>query len=154
MSWDAVAAIAETVGALGVLASLIYLGLQIRQNTAWLRQQAFQLGTNEIRRWSSHFSESRETSELFLKGQRDFDSLDPVERFQFTMIIFELCSVWGTYQQYQGDEFLGLRDSAEVSIRNWIAQGWFRRWWEVNEYLFPPVFKEFVVGLLEQTQAR
>lgn len=47
MNWEALAATAELLGALGVLASLIYLAVQIRQNTAWLRQQAFQLSTNE-----------------------------------------------------------------------------------------------------------
>ena len=53
MNWEALAATAELLGALGVLASLVYLGLKIRQNTGWLRQQAFQLSTNEIRRWAS-----------------------------------------------------------------------------------------------------
>jgi hypothetical protein len=39
VNWDALAAIAELLGAIGVLASLIYLAVQIRQNTVWLRQQ-------------------------------------------------------------------------------------------------------------------
>ena len=33
MDWDALGAIAELAGALGVIASLIYLGTQIRHNT-------------------------------------------------------------------------------------------------------------------------
>jgi hypothetical protein len=143
VSWDALAAIAELLGALGVLASLVYLGLQIRQNTRWLRQQAFQLGTNEVRRWVAHFPESRETSELFLRGQRDFHGLDPVERLQFTMLVFEICSIWGTYQQYEGDEFLGLRESAERSIGTWIDQGWFADWYQRAEFMFTPEFKRF-----------
>jgi hypothetical protein len=151
MSWDAVAALAELLSALGVLASLVYLGFQILQNTNWLKQQAFQLGTNEVRRWASHFAESRANSELFIKGQRSYESLDPPERLQFTMMIFEICSVWGTYQQYQSEDFLGLRESAEVSISSWIAQGWFRDWWKANEYMFSPIWKDFVRELLEKT---
>jgi hypothetical protein len=154
MSWDAIAALAELLSALGVLASLVYLGFQIRQNTGWLKQQAFQLGTNEVRRWASHFAESRATSELFIKGQRSYESLDRAEQFQFTMIVFEICSVWGTYQQYQSEDFLGLRESAEVSITTWIAQGWFRDWWKANEFMFPPVWRSFVVELLEKTPER
>ena len=69
MNWDALAATAELLGAIVVLASLIYLAVQIRQNTVWLRQQAFQLSTNEVRQWASQFSGSRPNSELFLKGQ-------------------------------------------------------------------------------------
>ena len=97
MNWDALAAIAEILGAIGVLASLIYLAVQIRQNTIWLRQQAFQLSTNEVRHWAMQFSGSQQNAELFLRGQRDHGSLDATERLQFTMMIFEICSVWATY---------------------------------------------------------
>ena len=37
MNWDAIGAIAESVGALGVIVSLIYLALQVRQNTKQVR---------------------------------------------------------------------------------------------------------------------
>jgi len=33
MNWDAVTGVAELIGATGVIASLVYVGLQIRQNT-------------------------------------------------------------------------------------------------------------------------
>ena len=63
-------------------------------------------------------------------------------------MIFELCSIWGTYQEYSGDDLLGMRDSAEKSIGDWISQGWFRRWWELNQHMFPASFKGFVEELL------
>ena len=150
MNWDALAAVAELLAAAGVLGSLIYLGLQIRQNTAWLKQQAFQLSTNEVRRWASQFSESHANSELFLKGQREFGSLDSTERFRFTMMIFQLLSVWATYQTHGGEDLLGLRESAERLIPTWIDQGWFREWWEYNAYMLPPEFKSFVRELMER----
>jgi hypothetical protein len=148
VNWDVISAIADLLGAIGVLVSLLYLATQIRQNTAWLRQQAFQLGTNEVRRWASHFSESRATSELFIEGQRDFRSLDSVDKLRFTMLIFELCSVWGTYQQYSDGDLLGMRASAEKSIGDWIDQGWFPGWWAFNAHMFPPTFQSFVEGLI------
>ena len=37
MNWDAIGAIAELLGAFGVIASLIYLATQIRQNTKSVR---------------------------------------------------------------------------------------------------------------------
>ena len=148
MNWNAIAAIAELLAAIGVLASLIFLGLQIRQNTGWLRQQAFQLGTNEIRRWASNLSTSHANSALFMKGMNDHASLSSTEQLQFTMMIFEILSVWGTYQQHAGEDLLGLRESAETSIGGWIDQGWFRGWWKFNAYMFPPDFKLFVEDLL------
>ena len=153
MNWDALGAAAEIVGALGVLASLIYLAIQIRQNTTWLRQQAFQLSTNEVRQWAMQFSSSADSAEIFLRGQRDQGSLDQTERFRFTMMIFEICSVWATYQEHSDEDLLGLQDSAEKTVSLWIEQGWFRGWWGNNEFMFSVAFKRFVNGLLERKAA-
>ena len=37
MNWDAVIAVAEIIGVMAVIASLIYVAMQIRQNTAIAR---------------------------------------------------------------------------------------------------------------------
>ena len=150
MNWEALSAVAELLGAVGVFASLVYLAIQIHQNNRWLKQQAYQLSTNELRRWVSHFSDSRETSELFLRGQRNYEALDPIERLQFTMIVFEMCSVWGTYQQYHDEDLLGMRASAEQTIRMWLEQGWFLGWYRANEYMLPADFKVFLEPLIER----
>ncbi len=42
MNWEALGAIGETVGALGVIGTLVYLAVQIRQNTKSLRASTYQ----------------------------------------------------------------------------------------------------------------
>ena len=42
MNWDAIGAIGEIVGALAVLATLIYLAIQVRQNSVLQRAQTHQ----------------------------------------------------------------------------------------------------------------
>ncbi len=42
MNWDAIGAIAELLGAIGVIASLVYLATQIRQNTRSVRSATYQ----------------------------------------------------------------------------------------------------------------
>jgi hypothetical protein len=150
MNWDALGAIANLLAAVGVLASLIYLALQVRQNTQWLRQQAFQLGTNEVRRWAAQLTGSAEVSDIFLRGQTDLQSLKPSEKLRFTMLIFEICSIWATYQEHNDQDFLGLRDSAEQSITRWIRQGWFTGWFAQNGHMMSPNFKQFVRQVTER----
>ena len=41
MNWEAIATIAEIVGAVGVIASLIYLAAQIRQSTKVSRAETW-----------------------------------------------------------------------------------------------------------------
>ncbi len=52
MNWEAVGAIGETVGAVGVIITLIYLATQLRQNTLALRVASIDSTTkvgNDIR---------------------------------------------------------------------------------------------------------
>ncbi len=41
MSWEAVGALSELAGAIGVIASLIYVGMQVRQNTRSMRAATY-----------------------------------------------------------------------------------------------------------------
>ncbi len=42
MNWDAIGAVGEVVGAVGVILTLGYLAVQIRQNTAMMTAQTVQ----------------------------------------------------------------------------------------------------------------
>ncbi|NKC01764.1 MAG: hypothetical protein GKR90_25145 [Pseudomonadales bacterium] len=51
MNWDAIGAIAESIGAIGVITSLIYLAIQVRQSAGYTRTNTrtqLQLFANEI----------------------------------------------------------------------------------------------------------
>lgn len=56
MNWNAISAISEVIGAIAVVVSLIYLALQIRQNTKAVRGTTINSLTQHMRdelRWSS-----------------------------------------------------------------------------------------------------
>jgi hypothetical protein len=52
MSWDAIGAVGELLGALGVIASLIYLAIQIRQNTESVRMASHHGVADQFQRTS------------------------------------------------------------------------------------------------------
>jgi hypothetical protein len=151
MNWDAIGATAELAAAFGVLFSLVYLGIQIRQNTSWLRQQAFQISTNEIRRWTGRIADSDEAAELWLKGQQSYDDLNQIELTRFSMMIFEQLSIYSTYQLHDGGDMLGLQDSAESNIGSWIRNGWFLKWWPTWKVQLPPLFRDYIDDLITRT---
>ena len=95
---EAIGAIAETFGAIGVIATLAYLPLQIRQNTNALEQsqkanlaQAYQYRSESRRQMSFQQAESQYTAPIMAKlsglgwpDNRDvIDKLDAEERFRF-----------------------------------------------------------------------
>jgi hypothetical protein len=46
LNWDAIGAIAETLGAVGVITTLVYLSVQLRQNSRLLRTSSAALTTS------------------------------------------------------------------------------------------------------------
>ena len=88
MNWDAVA---EVLGAFGVIASLAYLAVQIRQNTFSMDRTARAAKGAAYQDFLGYFQNSMmplafdETiSEIIRRGMIDFDSLSEAETFRFT----------------------------------------------------------------------
>ena len=84
MNWDAIGAVGELAGALAVLITLIYLAVQLRQNTNLASGAAqrevmasFQLNLDRV----------KTNPQLVQKGLAQFDSLSHAEQLEFTMII-------------------------------------------------------------------
>jgi hypothetical protein len=92
-------AIGEIVGALAVVASLIYLAVQIRQNTRQIslnlessRLAAFEQNVESGNRAREVLITNSEVAELFLKGLADYRNLPTTDRFRCNMLFRNLLS--------------------------------------------------------------
>jgi hypothetical protein len=89
MNWDAVSGIAEAVGAIGVIASLLYVGYQIRENTvAAQRTNARQSASDHARALLG--VQDDVVSDIVFRGIDDLNSLTPLELYRFDLAI----TVW------------------------------------------------------------
>ena len=75
VNWEAVGAIANLVAAFGVIATLIYLAIQIRQNSNQLRGSATIAVYDYQRALIDTLTEDQELYKIALRGNEDFDSL-------------------------------------------------------------------------------
>jgi hypothetical protein len=87
VNWDALGAIAEAAGAIGVVASLAYLALQIRNNTQGLRSSAVQSITDRTVDVSLTLATDPTISEILDRGYTALDSLSEDERRRFRQVI-------------------------------------------------------------------
>ncbi|MFT5610715.1 MAG: putative thioredoxin/glutaredoxin [Polaribacter sp.] len=86
MSWDAVGAIGEIVGAIAVVFSLIYLATQIKvSNTASRNSLVQELQDTTKTVFQMNISEA----EVVLKGREDFGSLTATEEFKFHLLMLQ-----------------------------------------------------------------
>jgi len=90
MNWEAIGAIGEVVGALGVIVSLIYLATQIRRSDQTARAESIRSVLDGYRERSVvHSFTNPDVPDLFAKGLTDFDTLDASEKRRFFYLFAE-----------------------------------------------------------------
>ena len=94
VNWEALGAIANLVAALGVIATLIYLAIQIRQNSNQLRGSATIAVYDYQRALTDTLTEDQELYKIALRGNEDFDSLNPWEQQRFTIWAIKETGAW------------------------------------------------------------
>lgn len=86
MNWDAVGAVAEVVGAAGVLITLVYLAVQIRHNSASVdasTEDGVTSGFNDV---NNVIAADAELARIFTAGLEDPESLSDEEAVRFSFL--------------------------------------------------------------------
>lgn len=153
MNWEAIGAVAEAVGTLAVLVSLIYVAIQIRQSTL---QFSRSIEANQLAAFERNVESSNRIrellllnpilEELLLKGFKSYKELDRREKFRFGMLLRNILSaIQGAYIRQASVEHdpLKFAGSAQLLDDILINRG-VREWLAVTEPDWRPAFRDFV----------
>ena len=84
MNWEMLAAIGQLAAVFVGIPSLIYLAVQIREQTRERRQSAVNTLAVQWGDLTRAFTESAEFGAIFLRGVQSFDDLDAVSKLRFS----------------------------------------------------------------------
>jgi hypothetical protein len=155
LNWDAVGAIAESVGAVGVIATLLYLAAQIRANTRSVRASTRQETEGGARQLNLALVQDAELSRIWSSGLLDFHSLPREEKIRFgriaSMFLHEFDN--SEYQFGQGTLDQPSLDQSRRQLRTMAALPGFATWWGRNEiYTFSAPFEKLVSQLVVEVK--
>jgi hypothetical protein len=156
VDWDAIGAVAELLGALGVIASLIYLAVQIRQNTESVRMASHHGVAEQFQRSNLAALEDPQLAELLIRGLPDASSLSDVDRLRVDLYLLSLFRTYEElYQLHQkGLVDHELWDSREQSMMRWMSYPGVRSWWRDSQvHMFIASFRAYIDGRLPETAA-
>ena len=146
MMLEQLAYLAEIVGTGLVVASLLYVGREVRQNTETMRQNAagFYLSLQE--RLCGEVANSREFAERWLKGASDFESLDGVDRQRMMLFEWRAFTGWNQLFQLRRDGLVPDSQWHELlwSIKNFGSRQSAREAWVIFKGAFGEPFQAFV----------
>ena len=157
MDWDAIGAMAELAGALGVIASLIYVATQIRLSTRASSVEAKLATTGMLNEFLNMFIEDSELYDLFLRGRVSTQNLSDGEYPRFSALVMK--TFWfysaahfqlrtGTLQEDDWREI-------ESMIEFWLDGEGVREWWRrFGPIRFGKTFVRFVDAELARAEVR
>ena len=135
--------IAEIIAAIAVIASLLYLGIQIRNSRIQVQNDSIDLITKERGEITRILAEDSEMSRIIAKSLAGKRKLHPNEHFRFSgymyyaFINFELG--FRKWKKKELDHVLWL--AYEEAIRWWLYSPGTQKWWKNN--LVPGYTKDF-----------
>ena len=114
MNWEAAGAIGEIVGAIAVFLTLVYLAMQIRQNTDAVRAAALDSSVNALSNIRAKIHDNGELTEIYLRGSDDPDSLTKAELTRYIQLLTNI--LWSTLNLYTQSQY------ARLSLSVWDSQ--------------------------------
>ena len=152
MNWDAIGAIAEALGAIGVIVTLVYLSTQIRTNNIAIRTSTYLdlVNANHIRLATGS---DPVLAELFDRGMQDPDSLKKIELFQFRQLILHQSRQFeNMHYQYESrliDEHLW--EAWASSMKSFYSRPGAHQVWEKNASdTFNKHFVAFIDAVIDE----
>ena len=142
--------LAEIIGTAAIIFSLIFVGLQISENTREMRSAAAHNATESLQNWYVEIATNAQAAQVFRKGMRDPSALSKDEAFQY------LLNLHSAVLAYQHVYFLGTEGALDSSL--YLAMSatmvaavpspGFQWYWKQRSDFFTPEFRQFVDKLM------
>jgi len=130
-----------------VIASLLYLAMQVRASTRASAVESKLASTRFYTDFLSSLIQSPELNDLFLRGRKDLAALTPEELIRYSNLSLQSFSFFSAgYFQFRNGT-LSEADWFEnrAIIQFWLRGAGCRRWWkDVGQNMFGPDFVAFI----------
>lgn len=146
MNWEMLSAIGQAVAAVGVIPSLIYVAVQIREQNKERRRAGINILTAQWSELVKSAQENREFAVLFLRGIGSFDALDAPDKLRFS-------AFFTRYTRNCEGMFIYYRDGAldkalwhevERTMTDYFAYAGVREWWATRKHWLTDDFRAVV----------
>lgn len=147
MNWDAIGAVGEVAGAVGVIATLLYLSAQIRTSNVASKVEAKLAFQNMYTSFLQMQIESPDLYELFLRGRNELGTLSKQDFHRFTNLALL------SFSQFSAGHFLNTQGTLGPSdyhenlavLRFWLRGEGTRQWWDkYGRHMYGEEFVAFI----------
>jgi hypothetical protein len=141
-------ALGEFVGSVGVVATLVYLAVQIRQNTRATQTASHHAITDSLNQGNVAQATDPELARIWLAGCEDRGALSDVDRHRLDMLLLAYFHVFDSlfYAATRGAGERSLLLAEEKGFAHLMKLPGVQEWWQENPYAFSAEFRSYMEG--------
>lgn len=151
MNWDMIGAVGEVVGALGVIATLLYLARQVRSASLEGQRTRYNEVFTNISDVAQAWAVNDTLAGVMFRGLRDPSTLEPEEVFRFYASVYAMLKAWEASFHYSLEE--GVHDWGADGLNSTMASlmmlPGFEAYWEDRRSWFSEEFREEVERVVQ-----
>ena len=153
MTWEALAAIAQLAAVVGLIPSLIYLAVQVKDQNKERRRAAVGVLTGQWAAMVKTLAESSEFADIYLRGVQQFDDLSPAERLRFGAFLATFFKNFEGLYYYHKDGTLEPPHWAQVkrTMTDVVSYPGTQVWWSVRRNWHTEQFAALVDKIISET---
>jgi hypothetical protein len=156
VDWNEVSAIAQIIGSIAVVFSVLYLAIQIHQSTRLAKVAAQDTAATALREVTKPFAENPELARIWRIGLEDLKELSAEEQARFFHSTYQFLKAFETIHFHHVS---GLMDDQVWQgwcglLRHYIVSPGIAEYWKLRHDLFSTRFQEFVASLEPPTDRR
>ena len=147
-------AIGEFVSGIVVVGSLIFVGLQVRQNTAATRAANHHAITDSFNQGNRLVASDPTLAAVFRRGNESRADLTDDERVQYDFLWLSVLRILETlyYQSEVGAAERQLLEAEQRSLKAIFASPGTQEWWHANPYSFSAEFRTYAESFFPGAQ--
>ena len=148
--------ILQVIGGIGVIGSLIYVAIQVRNNARALRAATFLQISHNMQGALFNMASNEELASLVLRGGDDFSALSRIEKARFRFHgMFILSLNQNIYTQHKiGTLTNSDWDSFNKDLDSYFDMNGARQAWQHYKGRFNPEFQAYVERIIERAKAK
>ena len=146
MSLEGFNYIAEIIASFAVIVSLIYLAVQLRQNTNAVRLSTMHNVTEELRDWNKGIAGNGSVASILLRGMQNPDDMGGEDKLRFYCLLYSMFwALENAFVQHNAgaldaDEWAGIRQS----FTDFGKLPGMQDYWSNRKHWFGPKFQRFM----------
>jgi len=163
MDWEAIGALGEVIGAVAVILTLVYLAIQIKQNTRMMEDHfrgvdltAFNAIDESFSRFRSAIASDDKVASLWQMTKKSYSQLEGIDRERADALAWEWFVIYQN-MHHRTSQILGKDGSAiKGALKRELQNPGLVEWWKENgdsKLVMFPEFRRLVDEAIEQMDA-